>query len=227
MLDIEYIQDQMQLLVDEKKALINKEKRLMRRFDASEWHNLQSQFNEMEEMRNEIHDKLANYDRQKLHKSLLYLDYSSHMDLFDEYRNVCRTAAFLLHGSGSAENSYGHSVHALLQRLILEIPNGSVTPLLTPDFSTAMSIKDIPGLWDYLANKVILPTNATREEIIMHFCNRLKSENIIFVFRGIEYLPVLHLEKIISDFWKPLADAAHAQGSQYFFLMFLIDLQGR
>ncbi len=235
MLDIHYLQDEIKRLLKKKESLTELIRRqsihliLMSESDLRR-DEIQYQLEERQTELEEVKDQMASSQRLMLYKSLMSLDYHDHTNLFQNFSRTYHVGAFMLHGSIKSNHHYrGYSVRALLKRLVYITPNSGVTPLMHRDLSSPIQSNDVDALWRALAAEVKLGPYAKREDIIKRICRRLQAENVILVFRGVDFVPEECLRRLIQDFWGPLAtEAQKAQHSgRFLLLMFLVDYSGR
>lgn len=161
--------------------------------------------------------------KQMLEFSLLHMDFLKQLDIFREFINSNRNIyGFLIHGS----INYGHIW--LLKRLLQEIPNQTV-PVIEYQLVDCVSTGGFKKLWRILAKKVNLPPKTPPELIVRGVSEQLKTNNIILVFRQIDYLGEALFNDLIEEFWEPLVNGIEiennsTQNKQLF--MFLIDFKG-
>lgn len=183
----------------------------------------------------ELRDLIEHHKARALHIALIWLDYRPHTELFLRLASNYRVSTFLLHGSGSSNSDYrGYSIRSLLKRLIHSTSNGSVTELIDFDLSSNVVSKDVNDLWRSLASRypANIPNKRKREDIVNGVCaaisKRLEHEEVILVFRGIDYIPDALIKPFIQELWNPLARGIHAQGPhKHLWYMLLVDYSGK
>lgn len=150
---------------------------------------------------------------------ILEIDFKEQSQRFKQVIELQRTAGFLVHG----EPCYGQQF--LLNRLLRLIPGRQNQSPIKIDVSSSGVGKSIPNLWRELTACLQLPREATPTEIMDRVCDRWQTQDVIFVFYTVDYMPLGILSEWLQEFWEPLVTRAKKslpQGDRHL-LMFLVD----
>ncbi|EDX78652.1 Helix-turn-helix domain protein [Coleofasciculus chthonoplastes PCC 7420] len=150
---------------------------------------------------------------------ILEIDFKEQSQRFKQVIELQRTAGFLVHG----EPCYGQQF--LLNRLLRLIPGRQNQSPIKIDVSSNGVGKSIPNLWRELTACLQLPREATPTEIMDRVCDRWQTQDVIFVFYTVDYMPPGMLSEWLQEFWEPLVTRAKKslpQGDRHL-LMFLVD----
>ena len=155
---------------------------------------------------------------------LLNIDFKEQVRLVREVITLHRTAAFLVHG----EPYYGQQL--LVTRLFrLKRQWKNISPVKI-DVSHNGVGRSIPHLWRQLTFWFGLPKDAQPREIIQRICDRLLTQDVIFIFYTVDYMLPNILTTWLQDFWESLVEMVKAdccptpEGTHL--LMFLVDNSG-
>lgn len=129
---------------------------------------------------------------------LLQMDFKQQARLVKKVMNLHRTAAFLVHGE-----PYGGQ-QLLVNRLFRLKPEWKNISPIKIDVSHNGAGRSIPHLWRQLASWFRLPKDIEPKEIIDKICDRLSTQDVIFIFYTVDYMPPKVLNKWLQEFWEPL-----------------------
>lgn len=165
------------------------------------------------------------FQREKLYKVLLGLDYTDHVRLFRSFLNTRQAAVFLIQGSSEDTE---RSLQLLLKRLLGVMKQGGGDfPLLKTKLSSKVRRRDISAIWRDLGREFGASFNASNQEIAIKVCERLQREHVILLFDDLDRLD--DINQFIKDFWQILVKEVQkylpkAHNCQL--LMFLVDYNG-
>lgn len=166
-------------------------------------------------------------DRKQLYRLLTKLGYREQVRLFHTLVTNNHIAALLIHGLPGF--GQGWLLNLLLSR---HLPYITTSRVIKVDFTRRSQRFDNTSLWRQICTHIHLPTNSSMEEIIKRVCRCCETQNMILIFHSVNWIVKENLEKIIQDFWLPLAKARKVQNSQLTsenskkLLMFLVDYEG-
>jgi hypothetical protein len=169
-------------------------------------------------------DNAVNIQFRQLFQEILHADFKYQVPLVKEVIQKHQTAAFLIHG----EQYCG-------QQLL-------VTPLshLKPKWKNISPIKvdvgqravggRLPYLWQQITSWFGLPKDAQPHQIIERVCDRLLTQDVIFIFDRVNDMQPRVLSGWLQEFWEPLVGRVeeHCPSPQRntHLLMFLVDNNG-
>lgn len=198
---------------------------------------LKRQIKQAETKRDSVIQQLQELDKtcnsEQLYRNLLKLGYERQVELFlRAIQTQQSVAAFLIHGS------YKHGQRWLLNRLVEQyVPESISGRKIRMDLSRSVGRTDVKALWRDLGARLgkrgqQLPPLELAEGVYRWW----QTENVLLIFNDINLMPKDHLEKLIGEFWKPLANKAiklanqaikaDSGASNYKLLMFLVDYDG-
>jgi len=161
---------------------------------------------------------------QKLFDLLLILDFGEQVRLAKQVIQSQPVAAFLVHG----EPECGQRL--LATRLARLSPGWQTAQLLTIDAGSNGTGKSSRSLWRQVACKLGTPTTTAPTEIAEKVCAWLQTQDVIFIFQTVDYMPPLLLLEWMRDFWQSLAARARAHistvQSKTHLLLFMVDYTG-
>jgi hypothetical protein len=180
---------------------------------------------ELQEVAQEIAALEKSANSEQLYKVLLRLGYQRQARLFIRLVQAQSVSSFLIHGSPE----YGQ--RWLLNRLVGQyVPDSINGKVVKVDLARKGRQSNINALWRelgdhfYLGGKQVSPG-----EIASRVYQCWQSQNVLFVFHNVDYMPQPYLEQLVRDFWQPLAKRARQAGtgtSEFQLLMFLVDYEG-
>ncbi|MEC4819860.1 MAG: XRE family transcriptional regulator [Scytonema sp. PMC 1069.18] len=155
---------------------------------------------------------------------LLHMDFKQQVRLVRQVMELHQTAAFLVHG----EPYYGQQL--LVTRLFrLKSEWKNISPIKI-NVSHNGAGRSVPLLWRQLTSWFGLPKDAEPKQIIQRICDRFSTQDVIFIFYTIDYMPPKVLAVWVEEFWGTLVTQVEAncpptqQGRHL--LMFLVDNSG-
>lgn len=167
--------------------------------------------------------QLPHHD-QVLFNLLLKLDFGEQIRLFRQVIQTHRVAAFLVHG----EPGCGQQV--LVNRLLRLRPVWETGQQICIDLASNGTGKRIRSLWRQVARKLEVPPHVAPAQLAEKVCEWWRTQDVIFVFHTVDYMPPAFLSAWIEEFWQPLVTAAHANlhrtERETHLLMFLVDYSG-
>lgn len=190
---------------------------------------LQRQIKEVEKNRERVKQQLEELDKtsnsEQLYRTLLKLGYERQVQLFVRLIQAQSVAAFLIHGS----LKYGQ--RWLLNRLVDQyVPHSITGRKIKIELSRAVGRTDVTALWRELGDRLgKRGQQSSPLEIAEGVYRWWQTENVLLVFHDVNLMPKDYLEKLIGEFWKPLANKARKADScfsNYQLLMFLVDYDG-
>ncbi len=173
----------------------------------------------------EVKDKDAeNVQHRLLFHELLNADFKNQVSLVKEVIQKHRTAAFLIHG----KQHCGQQL--LVTRLSHLKPKWKNISPVKIDFSQRAVGGRLPYLWQQLTSWFGLPKDAESNQIIERVCDRLLTQDVIFIFDRVNEMQPKVLSGWLQEFWEPLVarveENCPAIPRDTHLLMFLVDNQG-
>ncbi|MCC5616275.1 hypothetical protein LC605_14610 [Nostoc sp. CHAB 5836] len=163
---------------------------------------------------------------QKLYLALLKLGYKDQILAFKKFVRSQSIGAFLIHGCPD----YGQ--RWLLNRLVTQHIDSGTTNKTLPlpvELHRIGRRTDISTLWRELGGRFGLHRQNTAPEIIDRVYQCWQTQNVVLIFHDVNCMPENYLEKLIHEFWLPLATQARKTASstqKYRLLMLLVDYEG-
>lgn len=161
---------------------------------------------------------------QRLHEKLMTLDFRPQVKQFQKVIEQQRIAAFLVHGPRKHGQSF------LTRRLLQFRKEWGTGQRIIVDAGSNGIGKDEEDLWGQVARKMDEPYGTDRRKLAEKVCQWWKTQDVIFVFLTVDYIPSDLLAKWIDEFWKPIVDAAQEQQDltlrNTHLLLFLVDYDG-
>jgi hypothetical protein len=177
------------------------------------------------EAKNEEADKkLEGSKPHLLFDLLLQMDFKQQVRLVRKVMTLHRVAAFLIHG----EPYCGQQL--LVTRLFRLKPQWKNISPIKIDVSHNGVGRSIPHLWRQVGSWFRLPKDAQPNEIIERVCDRLLTQDVIFIFYTVDYMLPKVLGAWLQEFWEPLVERVKTdccptpEGTHL--LMFLVDNSG-
>ncbi|MCT7953140.1 XRE family transcriptional regulator [Ancylothrix sp. C2] len=156
---------------------------------------------------------------------LLQMDFKQQVRLVKTVMTLHRSAAFLVHG----EPYCGQQL--LVTRLFRLKPQWKNISPIKVDVSHNGVGRSIPHLWRQLTSWFGLQKDAEPNQIIERVCDRLLTQDVIFIFYTVDYMLPKVLGEWLQEFWEPLVEKVKTdccptpEGTHL--LMFLVDNSGR
>ncbi|NEP01736.1 MAG: XRE family transcriptional regulator [Symploca sp. SIO2E9] len=155
---------------------------------------------------------------------LLQIDFKEQVRLVREVMKLHRIAAFLIHG----EPCCGQQL--LVTRLFRLKPQWKNISPIKIDVSHNGVGRSIPHLWRQVASWFHLPQDTQPNQIIETVCDRLLTEDVIFIFYTVDYMLPKVLATWLQNFWEPLVEKLKTNccptPEETHLLMFLVDNSG-
>jgi hypothetical protein len=155
---------------------------------------------------------------------LLKLDFGEQVRLAKQVIQSHRVAALLVHGGPDCGQQL------LVNRLIRLSPGWQTGQRISIDAGSNGVGKSSYSLWRQVANRLGIPTSTPPTEIAEKVCEWWQTQDVIFVFHTVDYMPCDLLSAWIEEFWQPLVRAAHhtlhLTQHDTRLLMFLVDYSG-
>jgi hypothetical protein len=162
--------------------------------------------------------------RQLLFDRLLQLDFRSQVRLFREVIEEHRVAAFLIHGPP------GHGQRMLTCRLARFKPEWETGQHIPVEVSSNGIGKSSRALWGQVAKKLQLPYWTSPKDLAAKVGEWWRTQDVIFIFHTVDYMPTDLLSAWIEEFWGPLVTMANQAQNQTYrrthLLLFLVDYAG-
>lgn len=159
-----------------------------------------------------------------LFHEILNADFKNQVPVVKEVIDMHRTAAFLIHG----EQYCGQQL--LVTRLSHLKPKWkNISPIKVDVGQRAVGGR-LPYLWQQLTSWFGLPKDALSHQIIERVCDRLLTQDVIFIFDRVNDMQPRILSKWLEEFWEPLVGRVEehcpSQQRDTHLLMFLVDNNG-
>ncbi|MFP4124618.1 XRE family transcriptional regulator [Coleofasciculus sp.] len=155
---------------------------------------------------------------------LLIMDFKQQVRLVKEVMTSYQIAAFLVHG----EPYCGQQL--LVTRLFRLKPQWKTISPIKIDVSHNGVGRSIRHLWRQVAAWFGLPKEAEPKEIIDRVCDRVSTQDVIFIFYTVDYMPPNVLVAWLEEFWEPLVKRIEPEScptpEATHLLMFLVDNSG-
>lgn len=155
---------------------------------------------------------------------LLIMDFKQQVRLVKEVMTSHQIAAFLVHG----EACCGQQL--LVTRLFRLKPQWKTISPIKIDVNHNGIGNKIPLLWRRVAAWFGLPKEAEPKEIIDQICDRVSTQDVIFIFDSVEYMLPNVLVAWLQEFWEPLVKRIEPEScltpEATHLLMFLVDHRG-
>mgnify|MGYP002777036583 CR=1 FL=1 len=170
------------------------------------------------------YEDAVNVQFRLLFHEILNADFKHQVPVVKEVIQKHQTAAFLIHG----EQYCGQQL--LVTRLSHLKPKWkNISPIKIDVGQRAVGGR-LPYLWQQLTSWFGLPKDAQSNEIIERVCNRLVTQDVIFIFDRVNDMQPKVLSGWLQEFWKPLVNRVeeHCPSIQRntHLLMFLVDNNG-
>jgi hypothetical protein len=161
---------------------------------------------------------------QLLHEKLLTLDFRPQVRRFKEVIEQYRVAAFLVHGPPA------HGQRFLTHRLAQFRKEWEIGQRIIIDAGSSGIGKSAHTLWRQVARQMQLPHDTSKEILAEKVCEWWKTQDVIFVFYTVDYIPPHILAAWIDEFWRPISTTArekqHLTQTNTHLLLFLVDFDG-
>ncbi|MFB2837803.1 hypothetical protein [Floridanema evergladense] len=179
---------------------------------------------ECTKIREENQELSETWNSSFLYPALLKLGYGKQAILFKTLIKKLSVGSFLIYG----EPEYGQ--RWLLNRLIKQqISQSTTNKVIRIVLNRITQKNDVSALWRELAGRVDLRRKSSPEEIIERIYKWWQTQNVILIIDYVHCLPEMYINKLIYDFWMPLANQAkdaNASTSKFKLLLFLVDYGG-
>ena len=164
-------------------------------------------------------------DSDRLYKILWKLGYQEQERKFFQIIKTQSISAFLIHGS----IAYGQ--RWLLNRLVEKyLPETITGKVIQVNLSRRVRRTDVRALWRELRGRCGLRGRSfSPEEIAERVYRWWQTQNVLLIFHDVDCMTENYLQRLIRDFWTPLAEKAREMGtgkSEHQLLMFLVDYTG-
>jgi hypothetical protein len=164
------------------------------------------------------------HHKQALFESLLKIDFGEQVRLVNQTLQSNRIASFLVHG----KPNYGQQM--LVNRLLRLAPGWQTGQRISIDLGSNGTGKSIRSLWRQVARKINASPRTSSNQLAEKACEWWLTQDVIFIFHTVDYMPPDYLSRWIKDFWQPLVAAAHNNlhrtKRETRLVMFLVDYSG-
>lgn len=164
------------------------------------------------------------HHKQALFESLLKIDFGEQVQLVKQTLQLHRVASFLVHG----KPNYGQQM--LVNRLLRLVPGWQTGQRISVDLGSNGTGKSIRSLWRQVARKLDVSPGTQTSQLAEQVCEWWRTQDVVFIFHTVDYMPPSYLSRWIEDFWQPLVTAAHSnlheKRGETHLVMFLIDYSG-
>jgi hypothetical protein len=162
---------------------------------------------------------------QDLFNHLLKIDFDEQVKLTRQTIQTHRVGAFLVHGGRDC----GQQV--LVNRLLRLSPGWHTGQRVVIDLGSPSVGKRIRSLWRQVARGLDASPQATPAQLVKKVCEWWQTQDVIFIFHTVDYVPPELLQAWLEEFWQPLVavakDTLHRTERETYLLMFLVDYSGR
>lgn len=166
----------------------------------------------------------APHREQQLFDLLIKLDFGEQVRIAKQVIEAHRIAAFLVHGGTDC----GQQI--LVNRLVRLSPGWQTGQRICIDAGSNGTGKSSRSLWRQVASKLNIPTSTPPTQIADKVCEWWKTQDVIFIFHTVDYMPQTILSEWVLEFWQPLIKVAqcktHLTQRDTHLLMFLVDYTG-
>ncbi len=155
---------------------------------------------------------------------LLQIDFKKQFQLVKTVIVEHQTIGFLVHG----ELDCGQQM--LVNRLYRVKPTWQNHKPVCIDVSSNAGYSNLKKLWGRVAGCLNLPRDAEHSLILEQICDRLKTQDVIFIFSKVELMLLTKtLTPWLEEFWQPLVRMAKTIEPlrETHLLMFLVDNEGK
>ena len=137
---------------------------------------------------------------------LLQLDFSEQVKLFKRVLQNYSVAAFLVHGKPACGQQ------SLINRLLRSVSGWETAKRIRVDLNSNGIGKSSRALWYQLACHLQVPDSSRLPEIVPTKVSEwLETQNVIFLFYGVDYMPSACFSELIQKFWHPLVERIQQQ----------------
>lgn len=161
---------------------------------------------------------------QMLFERLLQLDFRPQVRLVRQVIEKHRVAAFLIHGPPD------HGQRLLAYRLARLKPEWETGQHFTIDAGSNGTGKSSRALWSQVAKKMQLSSSTPAQELANKVGEWLQTQDVLFTFHTVDYIPPDLLSAWIEEFWGPLVSMAknvqHRTYRSTHLMLYLIDYVG-
>ena len=155
---------------------------------------------------------------------LLQIDFQQQLELVEIAVSKYQTIGFLIHGAPEC----GQEI--LVNQIYRIKTNWRKDNPISINVSQKGVGNNVGNLWVRVARSLELPMNVKPNKILERICDRLKTQNVIFIFSSVDYMPTKILDLWLQEFWKPLVAMAITiqplKKKETHLLMFLVDYRG-
>lgn len=155
---------------------------------------------------------------------LLQLNFLPQVKMVQQVVEENRVAAFVIHGPPE------HGQRMLTHRLTHLKPEWETGQRFVVDAGSNGVGKSSRALWAQLKRKLQLPPSTTVEDLATKVSRWWQTQDVVFIFHTIDYMPCHLLSAWIEEFWGPLVSMAHQAkpqaGRNTRLLLFLVDYAG-
>jgi len=161
-------------------------------------------------------------DITQLHNALLQLGYRRQTREFRRSLQRNSIGAYLIHG---ATDEYGQKW--LLNRLLVQfVPTSLTAKKFEIHLDRLGKRSDVPALWQEMGPELMCDRHAPPEALVQKALKWWETRDLILALYKVNCLSEDLLNRLIQNFWLPLANAAEgmrSQGVPHKLMMFLID----
>lgn len=169
-------------------------------------------------------NQLSLQDRQSLFKLLLEIDFKEQMNLVEEVASKYQTLGFLVHGAPE------HGQEILISQIHRNNKSWKKNNPININVSQKGVGRNIDNLRAKVARSLHLSPKSNQHEILRCICERLITQDVIFIFSSVDYMQIDILVLWLDEFWRPLVRMAESirlhQKKNTHLLMFLVDYCG-
>jgi len=161
---------------------------------------------------------------QQLFDLLLKLNFDEQVRIAKQVIRSRQIAAFLVHG----DPGYGQQL--LVNRLLRLSPGWENAKRISIDAGSKGIGKNSYALWRQIAAELKMPTSDLSSKLAEEVCQWLQTQDVIFIFHSIDYMPLTLLSDWMHEFWQRLVTAAKCSlrlsQRDTHLLLFLVDYSG-
>lgn len=146
--------------------------------------------------------KQSSRRKQMLFDRLLQLDFRPQVRIVREVIDKHRVAAFLIHGPPD------HGQRMLAYRLARLKPEWETGQHITIDAGSNGTGKSSRSLWNEVAKRLQMPSWTPVHDLVDKVSEWLQTQDVLFTFHTVDYMPPDLLSTWIKEFWGPLVTMA-------------------
>jgi hypothetical protein len=176
------------------------------------------------EAQQEARPILTSQNERTLFDFILRIDFREQVRTTHQIIQAQRIASFLVHGEPD------HGQRILVNRLLRLSPGWETGQCLSIDVGSSGIGQSIRSLWGQVTRRLGLSALAGPHDVAYRICEWLKTQDVIFIFHTVDYMPPESLAKWLQEFWSPVVESAREVLNSTLrltrLLLFLVDYSG-